>query len=75
MTEQNVQARIHSLNGELAQVKMIGKPDEHKNQYIVEYRGVKCTAIYNPFMCCYYADDIYGVVDDETAIRMMKEGR
>ena len=75
MTEENVWARIHSLNGKLTQVKMIGKPDEHKNEYIVEYRGVKCTAIYNPFMCCYYADDIYGVIDDETAIRMMKEGR
>ena len=75
MAEQNVIARIHSLNGELARVKMICKPDEHKNQYIVEYRGVKCTAIYNPFTCCYYADDVYGVIDDEAVIRMMKEGR
>ena len=26
--------------------------------------GVKCTAIYNVFTGCYFADDVYGVLDD-----------
>ena len=40
------QAHIHSLDG--------------NNSYLVDYRGVKCSAIFNPFNCTYYADDIYG---------------
>ncbi len=31
--------------------------------YIVDYKGVKCTAIFNGFTCCYYADDVYGIVE------------
>ena len=26
--------------------------------------GVKCTAIFNVFTGCYFADDVYGVLDD-----------
>ena len=26
--------------------------------------GVKCTAIFNIFTGCYFADDVYGVLDD-----------
>ena len=26
--------------------------------------GVKCTAIFNIFTGCYFADDVYGVIDD-----------
>ena len=33
------------------------------NNYLVDYRGVKCSAIFNPFNCTYYADDIYGRLD------------
>ena len=32
------------------------------NEYVVDYNGVKCTAIYNWFSCAYYADDIYGKI-------------
>ena len=32
------------------------------NDYIVDYNGIKCHAIFNFFTGCYYADDIYGVV-------------
>lgn len=30
--------------------------------YIVKYKDIMCTAIYNSFVGQYYADDIYGVV-------------
>lgn len=29
------------------------------NDYIVDYKGVKCHALFNPFVCAYFADDIY----------------
>ena len=31
----------------------------------IERDGVitECTAIFNPFTCLYYADDLYGVID------------
>ena len=38
--------------------------ERHDNRngkhYIADYKGVKCTAIFNEFNCCYYADDVYG---------------
>ena len=34
-------------------------------EYIVLTKGgVKCTAIFNPFVGIYYADDIYGVINE-----------
>lgn len=34
--------------------------------YIVRTNdGVKCTAIFNPFVGIYYADDIYGVIKED----------
>jgi hypothetical protein len=42
---------------------MFGHPIQ--NAYIVQYGGVKCTAIYNPLVCQYYADDKYGVIEEE----------
>ena len=32
--------------------------------YIVDYKGIKCTAIFNGFNCCYYADDVYGRITE-----------
>ena len=32
------------------------------NQYLAEYNGVQCTAIFNPFVGRYYVDDIYGII-------------
>lgn len=32
------------------------------NQYIAEYRGVKYTAMFNPFSGMYYVDDIFGLL-------------
>ena len=56
---------IHSLNGEMAGATIIKKVGE--NQYIAEYGGVKCTAIFNPFVGRYYVDDKYGVIRDRAS--------
>ena len=59
------QAHIHSLDGQMDEIIVL--EDEitileelGNNNYLVDYRGVKCSAIFNPFNCTYYADDIYG---------------
>ena len=63
-----VQAYIHSLKdrehdrnvlGEAEIIKLIGD-----NQYLAEYNGVRCTAIFNYFTGRYYVDDLYGVVKE-----------
>lgn len=53
---------IHSLNGQLKDATIIDKVGD--NQYVAEYGGVKCTAIYNPFVGRFYVDDKYGVIKD-----------
>jgi hypothetical protein len=44
--------------GEAEIIRSIGN-----NQYLAEYNGVKCTAIFNFFTGRYYVDDVFGVVD------------
>ncbi len=29
------------------------------NDYIVDYKGVRCHALFNWFVCAYFADDLY----------------
>jgi len=53
---------IHSLNGELREATILEKTGD--NQYLAEFGGVKCTAIFNPFRGTYYVDDKYGVVKE-----------
>ena len=53
-------AHINSLNGELAEITVLEKVGD--NEYIVDYKGVKCHALFNWFVCQFYADDIYGRV-------------
>ena len=55
---------IHSLKegerhvlGEATILKRVGD-----NDYLAEYNGVKCHAIYNPFVGRYFVDDVYGVI-------------
>ena len=31
------------------------------NLYLAEYRGVRCTAIFNPFAGAFFVDDVYGI--------------
>ena len=69
MKDMKVRAHIHSLNGEMREITileretMFGHPIP--NAYIVQYGGVKCTAIYNPLVCQYYADDKFGIIKEE----------
>ncbi len=61
-----VEAFIHSLKDHtndrhvLGEAEIIRKIDD--NLYLAEYRGVQCTAIFNPFAGRYFVDDVYGIV-------------
>ena len=35
------------------------------NDVVAEYKGVRCTAVYNVFVGLFYVDDIYGVLPDQ----------
>ncbi len=57
------QAYINSLNvgkmqpevmDEITVLEKVGD-----NDYIVDYKGVKCHALFNWFVCEYFADDLY----------------
>lgn len=54
-------AHINSLDGAMDEITVLGE-DKKGNQpyFIVDYKGIKCTAIFNWFVCAYYADDVYG---------------
>ena len=56
-------AHIHSLDGELKEVTVL--ENDGGNNYIVEYNGVKCTAIFNWYTGSYYADDKYGIIKEK----------
>ena len=60
-----VEAYIHSLKdhannrhvlGEAEIIKQIGD-----NLYLAEVNGLRCTAIFNPFVNRYFVDDVYGI--------------
>ena len=58
-------AHIHSLNGKLDEVTVLGSREEGtQTVYIVDYKGVKCTAIFNWFANSLYADDKYGIIKE-----------
>jgi len=58
------QCYIHSLKkGEenvLAEAAIIKRLGE--NDYLAEYNGIRCHAIFNPFVGRFYVDDVYGVI-------------
>ena len=62
MKEYRVMAHINSLNREKAEVTVLEKVGD--NDYMVNYKGVKCHALFNWFVCEYYADDVYGIVEE-----------
>jgi hypothetical protein len=41
--------------------------EDWDNDYLVDYNGVMCHALFNPFVGRYYVDDLYGVVKDAGA--------
>ena len=49
MKEYKVMAHIHSLNGEMAEITVL--EEIGKNDYIVNYKGVKGHALFNWFVC------------------------
>jgi hypothetical protein len=55
-------AMIHSLK---AQDEVTILHENGNNDVIAEYQGKRCTAIFNPFVCLHYVDDIYGVLPDQ----------
>ncbi len=60
------QAYIQSLNKGLImptykdEITVIEKVGD--NDYIVDYKGVKCHVLFNWFVGAYFADDVYGKV-------------
>lgn len=72
---------IHSLKqgekhvlGEARIIKRLGD-----NDYLAEYNGVQCHAIFNPFVGKFFVDDVYGIVRkspaDRTRQKMTARGR
>ena len=66
-----VEAYIHSLKDRKTDRNVLGEAEIIKaigdNLYLAEYNGVRCTAIFNPFVCHYFVDDLYGRVSEEEA--------
>ena len=60
---------IHSLKKDeksvMAEATIIKRLGD--NDYLADYNGVKCHAIFNPFVGQYYVDDIYGVIKEQNA--------
>ncbi len=57
-------AHIHSLGGEMDEITILDERQKGPQKYyIVFYKGIFCTAIFNGFNCTYYADDLYGRID------------
>ena len=61
MTAFKTQAHIHSLDGKMDEITILEQVGD--NDYIVDYKGVKCHALFNCFNCTYYVDDIYGRIE------------
>ncbi len=51
----NEKMHIHSLNSELREATILKRLGD--NDYLAEFNGVKCHAIYNPFVNKFYVDD------------------
>lgn len=56
-------AHIHSLDGKMDEITVL--QDLGNNDYIVDYKGVKCHALFNWFNCTYYADDVYTTIKEK----------
>lgn len=69
MTSFKTQAYINSLNDGLIkptykdEITVLEKVGD--NDYIVDYKGVRCHALFNWYVCSYFADDIYGQIKNE----------
>ena len=52
-------AIVHSLKSE---DEVLILHEKGNNDVIAEYNGVRCTAIFNPFVGMYYVDNLYGIL-------------
>ena len=59
----NEKMYIHSLDGELRDATILKCLGD--NDYLAEYNGVRCHAIYNLFVNRFYVDDKYGIIKDK----------
>lgn len=55
-------AMVHSLK---AQDDVAILHENGSNDVVAEYKGIRCTAIFNPFVGMFYVDDIYGILPDQ----------
>ena len=62
MKEYKAMAHINSLKGKMAEITVL--EEVGNNDYIVDYMGVKCHALFNWFVCQFYADDVYRRVEE-----------
>lgn len=60
-----LQAYIHSLKDHANNLHVLGEAEIIEkigdNLYLAEYNGIRCTAIFNPFVGRYFVDDVYGI--------------
>lgn len=57
------QAHIHSLDGKMDEITILGETMQGQQRtFIADYRGTRCTAIFNVFTGAYYADDKFGII-------------
>ncbi len=54
----NIEKTQPEIKDEITVLEKIGD-----NDYIVDYKGVKCHALFNWYVCAYFADDIYGRIN------------
>ena len=60
-----VMAHINSLGGEMDEVTVLEERQKGSQKYyVVKYNNIFCTAIFNGFNCTYYADDLYGRIEE-----------
>ena len=59
-----VAAYIHSLKDKEHDRHVLGEAEIMEkigdNLYLAEYNGIRCTAVFNPFVGRYFVDDLYG---------------
>ena len=65
---QKVVAYIHSLKDKATDTHVLGEAEIlefiDNNNVIAKYDGIKCRAIFNPFVGKFFIDDLYGKIED-----------
>lgn len=57
------QAYVQSLNVGKMQPEVMDEITVLEKVGDNDYKGIKCHAIFNWFVCAYFADDVYGRID------------